>query len=402
MEKTVFERGYVSSQNAGSIMKIAYILPISWGGIPHYTAELANAVSKYADVTVLKPKDPNDELFSGDVKVINAFKPMHFSRKQKVSAISPKNIVSLFSFRNIKLIDDINNDIVHFPELYPQSSIFAFLYRIHKRHPIVSTLHATFDSLLSLLSTKNIYGILASFTEFTKWIVKSDVIIVHTKQDKETLVKKGVNPKNIAVIPHGSYTFFKNYAKNVVNSDDNNILHFGYIGENKGIEYLIKAIPIVSQAIPDIKVIIAGEGNFSKYSKLIEDCSKFEIYNEYIPNEKVPELFQRAKVVVLPYTYHRGHSGVLNIAFAFGKPAIVTNVGSLPEMVEYGKSGLIVPPKNPEALAEAIIKLLKDDELRKKMSKNALKRAEELSWDNIAKMHMKVYEEVLNERRSRS
>lgn len=385
-------------------MRIIYILPISWGGIPHYAAELANAVSKYADVVVLKPKDSNDELFSEDVKIINAFKPMHFSRKQKVSAFFPKNIASLFSFR-IKLINDINPDIVHFPELYPQSSIFAFLHRIHKRHPIVSTLHATFDSPLSLLSTKNlIYGILASFTEFTKWLVKSDVIIVHTKQDKETLIRKGVNPKDIAVIPHGSYTFFKDYAKNVnsVNSDDNSILHFGYIGENKGIEYLIKAVPTISKVIPDVKVIIAGEGDFSKYSKLIEDSSKFEIYNEFVPNEEVPELFQRAKVVVLPYTYHRGHSGVLNIAFAFGKPAIVTNVGSLPEMVEYGKSGLIVPPKDPEALAEAIIKLLKDDELRKKMSRNALKRAEELSWDNIAKMHMKVYEGVLNERRSRN
>jgi len=383
-------------------MKVAYILPISWGGIPHYTAELANAVSKYADVTVLKPKDPNDELFSEDVKVINVFKPTHFSRKQKISAFSPKNIVSFFSFRNIKLIEDINPDIVHFPELYPQSSIFVFLYRIHKKFSIVSTLHATFDSPLSLLSAKNfIYGILACFTEFTKWLVKSDVIIVHTKQDRETLVKKGVNPKDIAVIPHGSYTFFKDYAKNVNNSDNNSILHFGYIGENKGVEYLIKAIPIVSQVISDIKVIIAGEGNFSKYSKLIEDGSKFEIYNEFIPNEKVPELFQRAKVVVLPYTYHRGHSGVLNIAFAFGKPAIVTNVGSFPEMIEHGKLGLIVPPKDPKALAEAIIELLKDDKLWRKMSKNALKKAEELSWDTIARRHIRVYKEVLNERGKR-
>jgi len=387
-------------------MKVAYILPISWGGIPHYTAELTSAVSKYANVIVLKPKDPNDELFSEDVKVINVFKPMHFSRKQKISVFSSKNIINFFSFRNIKLINEIKPDIIHFPELYPQSSIFTFLYRLHRKYPVVSTLHATFKSPLELLSAKNlVYGVLASFTELTKYLVKSDAIIVHTKKDKDTLVRRGVDPNKIAVIPHGAYTFFKKYEtwKNV-GSQKNCILFFGYIGENKGVEYLIKAIPIISQVIPDIKVIIAGEGNFSKYSKLIEDSSKFEIYNEFIPNEKVPELFQRAKVVVLPYTYHKttGHSGVLNIAFAFGKPVIVTNVGSLPEMVEYGKSGLIVPPKNPEALAEAIIKLLKDDELRKEMSRNALKRAEELSWDNIAKMHIKVYERVLNERRSRS
>jgi len=378
-------------------MKVAYILPISWGGIPHYTAELANAVSKYADVTVLKPRDSNDELFSEDVKVINAFKPMHFSRERKTKAFSLKNIINFFSFRNIKLINEINPDIVHFPELYPHSSIFAFLYRIHKRYPIVSTLHATFDSPLSLLSTKNfIYGILASFTEFTKWLVKSDVIIVHTKQNKETLVKKGVKPKDIAVIPHGSYTLFKKYAKNAVNSDDNSILFFGYIGENKGIEYLIKAVPMISKKIPDIEVIIAGEGDLSKYFKYIEDESKFEIYNEFIPNEIVPNLFQRAKLVVLPYTYHQGHSGVLTIAFSFGKPVVVTNVGDLPNLVEDGDEGLVVPPNDSEALANAIVELLKDDKLRRKMEKNVYKKAQKLSWDNIAKRHIGLYEKVIN------
>ena len=377
-------------------MKVAYILPISWGGIPHYTAELANATSKYADVVVLKPKDSNDELFSDDIEVINAFEPMQFSRYHKTKVFSIKNSINFFSFRNIKQINEIKLDVIHFPELYPQSSIFAFLYGIHKRYPTVCTLHATFESIFKDCP----YGIISIISRFTKSLVKSDKIIVHTDQDKNTLIKRGVNPTKIAVIPHGVYSLFKKYKnRNNAWSQENCILFFGYIGGNKGVEYLIKAVPIVSQVIPDIKVIIAGEGNFSKYSKLIEDSSKFEIYNGFIPNEKVPELFQRAKIVMLPYTYHRGHSGVLNIAFAFGKPAIVTNVGSLPEMVEYGKSGLIIPPKNSEALAEAIIKLLKDDKLRRKISRNALKRAEELSWDNIAKMHMKVYEEVLDKRR---
>ena len=111
----------------------------------------------------------------------------------------------------------------------------------------------------------------------------------------------------------------------------------------------------------------------------------------------VPKLFKRAKVVVLPYIYHQGHSGVLNIAFAFGKPAIVTNVGSLPDMVEHGKAGIVVPPKDSKALAEAIIKVLEDDKLRKKLSRNVLKRVENLSWDNIAKMHIKVYRRVLDD-----
>jgi glycosyltransferase involved in cell wall biosynthesis len=77
-------------------------------------------------------------------------------------------------------------------------------------------------------------------------------------------------------------------------------------------------------------------------------------------------------------------------------------VGDLPKMVEDGKDGLVVPPKDPKALAEAIVKLLKDDKLRRHMGRNALRKAEELSWDNIAKMHMRVYEEVLDARKKLS
>jgi glycosyltransferase involved in cell wall biosynthesis len=385
-------------------MKITYILSTSWGGIPHYTAELANAVSKYADVLVFKPEDyndHNDQLFSENVSIVKAFKPMHFSRKYPTRAFSLENLKSFFSYKNIRLVERAKPDVVHFTELYPQSSIFSFLYRIWKRYPVVTTLHATFKSPLHLLNTKNfLYGLLAGITEFTKYLVNSDAIIVHTIGDKKTLIRRGVNPKRIFVIPHGAYELFKNmYIDRNGENEGNCILFFGYITENKGVEYLIKAVPLISKEIPDVKVIIAGEGEFAKYSKLIDDKTRFEIHDTFVPNEMVPRLFRRAKVVVLPYTHHQGQSGVLNIARVFGKPVIVTSIGDLPNMVIDGKNGLVVPPKDPKGLAEAIVKLLKNDELRRQMRENASKKAQELSWDNIAKMHIKVYEEVLNERK---
>jgi glycosyltransferase involved in cell wall biosynthesis len=378
-------------------------LSASWGGIPHYTAELANAVSKYANVLVFKPEDYNDQLFSESVTTVKAFKPMRFSRERLTSAFSLDNLKSFFSYKNIRLVDVIKPDIVHFTELYPWSSIFSFLYRICGRYPVVSTLHATFKSPLHLLNTGNfLYGLLAGVTELTKYLVKSDAIVVHTMEDKKTLISRGVNPERIFVIPHGAYELFRNmYVNESGENEENCILFFGYITENKGVDYLIRSIPLVSKEIPDVKVIIAGEGEFAQYSKLIDDKTRFEIYNYFVPNEMVPRLFRRAKVVVLPYIHHRGQSGVLNVARAFGKPAIVTDVGSLPEMVERGKSGLIVPPRDPKALAEAIIKLLKDYELRREMEKNASKKAKELSWDNVAKMYMKVYGEVFAKNRQR-
>jgi glycosyltransferase involved in cell wall biosynthesis len=385
-------------------MKILYILSVNWGGIPHYTAELANAVSKHADVVVLKPEDSNDRLFSERVTIVKAFKPLHFSRQCLARAFSLSNIKSFLSYGNVRLVEVVKPDVVHFTELYPWSSTFAFLYKISRKYPVVSTLHATFKSPLHLLNGKNFpYSLLACATELTKHLVKSDAIIVHTIEDRDTLIKRGVDPRKVFVIPHGAYELFgKVKGDEGGESEENCVLFFGYIIESKGVEYLIRAAPLISKEVPDVKVIIAGEGDLKKYIKLINDKAKFEIYNVFIPNEMVSKLYRRAKVVVLPYTYHRGQSGVLNIARAFGKPVVVTSVGDLPKMVEDGKDGLVVPPKDPKALAEAIIKLLKDDKLRRHMGRNALRKAEELSWDNIAKMHMRVYEEVLDARKKLS
>ncbi len=380
-------------------MKIMYVLPISWGGIPHYTVELANAVSKYEDVVVFKPNDSNNKLFSQEVSVVRAFKPMSFSRKRKIGAFTFNDLNSFFSFRNIGLVDSINPDIIHFPELYPQSSIFTLLYRIADKYPIVNTLHATFESPLSLLSTKNFtYSLLASATELLKYpvLAKSDAIIVHTKKDKDILVARRVKKEKIKVIPHGAYSLFRKYDENrVVNEETckNCILFFGYITEQKGINYLIDAASIVAEEIPNINVIIAGEGDLP--SNLLRTRVNLEVYNEFVSNEMVARLFQRARIVVLPYIHHTGHSGVLNIARAFGKPVIVTNVGDLSNMIEDGEDGLIVPPRSSQQLANAIVRLLKDDELIKSMERNVLTKAQKLSWDNIAKMHLNVYREVL-------
>jgi glycosyltransferase involved in cell wall biosynthesis len=377
-------------------MKVVYVLPISWGGIPHYTAELANAVANYADVIVIKPKDSNDNLFSEDVKVINAFKPLTFVRGREKEALSLCNLYRLLSYRNIRIIKELKPDVVHFPGMYAHTALFAKLTRLDRKNPVVCTEHSVADSYLVTPKNRGFFPtLLWVINNYFKSLIKPNKIVVHTINHRDLLIKKGVDAEKISVIPHGAFTLFKNHSNDIIENKGYCVLFFGYISKNKGIEYLIKAVPIVSKEIPNIKLIIAGEGDFSTYLKYIEDKSKFEIYNEFIPNEKVYELFQRAKFVVLPYTYQQGHSGVLTVAFSFGKAVIVTNVGDLPNLVEDGKEGLVVPPRDPEALADAIITLLKDDELRKKMGENAYKKVQELSWDTIAKKHIEVYEEVL-------
>lgn len=360
-------------------IKIVYLLATNSGGMLHYLSQLANAVSKYADVIVIGPKEFPHRYFYCDIDI-----------RAVIDCPVGTKMHKGLSFKNINLINEINPDVVHTTMAHhPLIAFFLYILRIHKKYPIIYTYHDPQPHVDRM--PVEVIGNL-----FYAYLIKFDKIIVHGKALRDVLIGKGISDEKIAVIPHGDYSFFVNCGK-TIHSEENCILFFGSIRAYKGIEYLIKAVPLISKEIPDFKVIIAGEGDFSKYSKLITDKSKFEIHNRFIPDEMVSELFRRAELLVLPYI-EATQSGPLHIAYAFKKPVVATNVGAIPEVVEDGKTGYIVPPRDVTALADAIIKLLKDDELRKEMGETAYRKMkEELSWDKIAEQTVEVYKNAINE-----
>ena len=128
---------------------------------------------------------------------------------------------------------------------------------------------------------------------------------------------------------------------------------------------------------------------------MILNNKNYEVYNRFIPDKEVSYFFQRAKVVVLPYI-EGTQTGIIPIAYAFKKPVVVTDVGDIPDVVDDGKTGFIVPPKDSKALADSILKLLKDDKLRKEMGENAyIKMKKELSWNKITEKTIEVYKNIL-------
>ena len=377
-------------------MKIIYILPYDWGGMPHYTSELANAVSNYADVMVIGTVDIKQEYFNKKIKILKLFNSPTFSMDHLEDILSLETISWFFSFKNLSVINKYNPDMIHLTTpIIPPLYIFLFLCRLYKRYPIIYTKHGIISG--SGLKIKIFEEILVGIFER---IIIFNKIIVHTKNDKEVLIKlKKVPLEKITVISHGAYSFFKSLTAATYKQERNCILFFGNILEYKGLKYLLMAVPLIEKEISDFKIIIAGKGDTSQYSGLIDKCdkSRFEMHNEFIPDEKVAELFQRADLVVLPYTQMSGQSGILNIAATFGRPIVATNVGGFNEVIENGITGYLVPPKNPEKLAGAIISILKDDNLKGKMSTMMKSKAEELSWDNIAKKHICIYNTILKE-----
>ncbi|PHM07497.1 hypothetical protein CK516_26685 [Nostoc sp. 'Peltigera malacea cyanobiont' DB3992] len=172
---------------------------------------------------------------------------------------------------------------------------------------------------------------------------------------------------------------------------------FGRIWPYKGLKYLLQAMPLIAERIPEVKLIIAGRGeNIIQYFPNGYDEKRYEIINDFIPLEEVSNLFQRSTVTVLPYI-EASQSGVAALSYGMGTLVVASEVGGLSEIIQHKKDGLLVPPCDVQSLADAIIYLLSDRDLQKRMQTAAVARCQEdLNWSNIAAHTTQVYYKELN------
>jgi glycosyltransferase involved in cell wall biosynthesis len=217
-------------------------------------------------------------------------------------------------------------------------------------------------------------------------------IIVHVPQMKDLIVKRLHMPgSRVHVVPH--VLCGDDSAQPQTQEEENCILFFGKIAEYKGLEYLIRAEPLITAQAPQTKIVIAGTGeDFGHYRRMMANPERFIVYDEYVSDEKRAELFRRASVVVLPYI-EATQSGVIPVANSFGKPVVATTVGGLPAQVDDGKTGYLVPPRDETALAEAIVRLLRDPDLRRQLGANGKQKITiEASPDVVARNTVSVYQ----------
>ncbi|MCL0091510.1 glycosyltransferase family 4 protein, partial [Dehalococcoidales bacterium] len=162
---------------------------------------------------------------------------------------------------------------------------------------------------------------------------------------------------------------------------------------------LIKAIPEVLKKISPVKVILAGPIEDKRYLQNIKEFSEkqgidIEIRNE-IPREEVYELYQKAKLFVFP-TFSEILPAVLLEAMAFGMPVVASKIGPIEDIVKLEPgSAILIDPNNPDEIAEAIIRVLENEELRKELSRKGRKLVlEHFRWEQIANEILKVYDQV--------
>jgi len=292
-----------------------------------------------------------------------------------------------FVYKLVRQIRRLDPDVLH---IQIGHLWFNLALPFLQKYPIVTTVHDPRDHVGDVETQKT--------PQFIKdyGYKSSDYIIVHSIQMKLLLIEAvGIAEDRISVVPLTALG--DTSLAQEVNEEKNTLLFFGRIWEYKGLEYLIRAEPLIRKEIPDVKIVIAGRGDeFSQYESMMENPDSFIVHNKYITNELQSALFRQASVVVLPYI-EATQSGVIPAAYNFAKPVVATRVGALHEQIDDEKTGYLVEPRNVEELAEKIIYLLKNDTVRRQMGANAKDKLEtEWSPSAIGRQTTAVYKKAID------
>ncbi len=342
-----------------------------------YTIELANALVKNEKVMLIIPEGKSKDLVDFiDPRIEKVITP--FPRLR-----NPMNLY--WVYRTVHKIRRFNPHIIHFQGGFLW---YTMALPLLEYFPIVTTIHDANIHSGDKPSQK-----IAFFQPNMLAATYSAKIIVHGEQIKQNFLKLNpIDSEKVVIIPHGDFTIYNKWKKETVPEENNFILFFGRIWKYKGLEYLIQAAPRIALEIPDLKIIIAGTGEpMDRYLEMIQNPQNFLIYNYHVPNEMVAWLFQKSALIVLPYI-EASQSGVIPLAYSFGKPVVATRVGSIPEIVENGITGRIIEPMSSDEIADAVLELLKDSDKRKKMGQMAYaKICQEFCWERVAQMTTEVY-----------
>lgn len=339
------------------------------------TMRLASALAEHAQVLLILPRQsafPYLQWLSPKVESYFFDKPRlrHLFRQAKTMQ------------RLVRRIRAFQPDVIHLQKGY---LYFSLILPLLARYPLVVSIHDP-QHHSGDQSSRNQPQFLLDFA-----YRRADQVIVHNEAMKQAVIQRlARREERVHVVPlmeRGDA-----YAYQEIAEVDHEILFFGRIWPYKGLDILIQAEPLITAACPDARIVIAGQGeDFAVYREMMVHPQHFVVFNQYVSAGKQAELFRRCSLVVLPYT-EATQSGVIPVAYTFGKPVVASAVGGLPSQVEDGVTGLLVPPQDVQALADAVVQLLRDPALRRQMGEQGKRKLEaEWSASVVAKQTLPVY-----------
>ncbi len=292
-----------------------------------------------------------------------------------------------------KLIKKEKIRLIHAHWIIPSGLLAVILKKMHNI-PVVVSVHGS-----DIFSLK---GPISRLIQ--RYVIENcDVCTANSSATKEEIIKKLKIKKDIKVIPMGvdMKQFAKKKGKKLLrkykNNDKNNkiLLFVGRLAEQKGLQYLIKALPLVLKKYPETKLLVVGEGSYKKEltglaSKL--DLGKSIAFIGALPHSELAGYYKIADALILPSISGEGLGIVLAEAIAAGTPVIGTKTGGIPDIIKDRETGLLVRKKDEKDIADKISALLSNQRLRATLVKNGQKHIRKnLSWDVVVKKFEKVY-----------
>ena len=295
-------------------------------------------------------------------------------------------------------------EIIHTHWLIPQGFLGALVH-CFTGIPHVATVHG---SDLAFIRKSTV------LTKICPFIIRnSDAVTVNSGYTRHQLISlvPGSDCK-IRIIPMGVdlKSFHEHLPANEMKKPQQEriILSVGRLIELKGTRYLIEAMPVVIRAVPDAKLVIIGTG--PEEERLVKRVRELSLVDHVqflgmIRHDQLIPYYQGADVFVLPSITIDGMTEGLGVvlleAMASGCPVIGSNVGGIPDIIDDGENGFLVPERDSTQIAERIVRLLLDAELRVTFRKNGYAKVDEsFSWDRISDQFATVYQQVRMEHRS--
>lgn len=360
------------------------------GGISHYTGLMYRELSKKYDVEMLSYKLQYPKfLFKKEQRDYENDSFKIDGTNFMINTANPFNII-----RTANYIKRKNPDMVIIQWWHPYfAPCYFLLAKFMGKQNLTFVCHNVFPHERFPLDKK-----------LTKITLKNGShFIVHAKEEEAELKQIMPNP-DCQVTPHPSYNAFcfehrtKAQAREKLGlmPDEKVLLFFGFVRPYKGLKYLIDAMPKIRKSLGDIKLLVAGEFGSAEekevYVSQIKDLTvsnpelgaSIMIYDGYTPDREVEKYFAACDMVVLPYE-SATQSGIVQIAYGFGKPVTVTNVGGLPDVVSHNRTGYVVPPRDAAALADAIVRYFAEHK-EAEFAENIAAEAYRFSWERMGEV----------------
>jgi glycosyltransferase involved in cell wall biosynthesis len=313
----------------------------------------------------------------------------------------------LFSIRALSLLKKITPRR-NFAVLHDVQSLgYGLLLMRRFRLPLVTTVHhpLTIDFQASIERDRTFeekyYTVVFYPLRMQRRVIRHcDRVITSSKETAREIHRAfGVSPHKIRMVYNGlDAGFFRPIEEEP--KKPQTLLFVGNTDDaKKGIDHLLKAMTLLPESV--FLTIVDGGAPLKTYApRRVRDLglSSRVTFTGKVSAETLRRFYNTSEVVVLPSLYE-GFGLPAAEAMACATPVVATLAGALPEVVGNGEGGILVPPRDPQALAAAILKILRDETLKKNMGVLGRKRVERLfTWPKVAERTIEVYKELIGER----